>query len=87
MTNIATTKLTPKGQVVIPDCIRKELNLKIGVRFIVMGDKDVVILKTISQPSMDKFDELIAKAHKSAKESGLKKTDIKRATAKVREKK
>ena len=87
MANIATTKLSSKGQVVIPENIRKKLNLKPGSQFVVVGDKDVVILKSISPPSMEEFDELIAKARKSAKKSGLKKTDIKKAIAKVRGKK
>jgi len=49
-----------KGQVVIPEEIRKRLGLKAGSQFAVVGDKDTVILKAISPPSMEDFDELIA---------------------------
>ncbi len=87
MANIATTKLSSKGQVVIPENIRKKLKLKTGSQFVVVGGKDVVILKSISPPSIDEFDELILKARKAAKQAGLKKTDIKNAIAKVRDKK
>lgn len=84
MANVATTKLSSKGQVVIPEHIRKKLHLKEGAQFVVLGDKDVVILKNISPPKMEEFDELIAKARKSAKQAGLTKNDIKDAIAKVR---
>lgn len=84
MTDIATTKLSSKGQVVIPEGIRKKLHLKAGTQFVVVGDKDVVILKNISPPTIDEFDGLIAKARMSVKNAGLKKTDIKSAIAKVR---
>ncbi len=84
MASVATTKLSSKGQVVIPENIRKKLHLKTGAQFVVIGDKDVVILKNISPPTIEEFDELIAKARKSAKNAGLKKTDIKNAIAKVR---
>ena len=45
MTNLATTKMSSKGQVVIPEDIRKRLKLKAGSQFVVVGEDDVVILK------------------------------------------
>jgi AbrB family looped-hinge helix DNA binding protein len=84
MADLATTKLSSKGQLVIPENIRKKLNLKTGSQFVVVGDNDVVILKKISPPTMDEFYELIAKARKAAKQSGLKKIDIKNAISKAR---
>lgn len=87
MANVSTTKMSSKGQVVIPENIRRNLNLKAGAQFIVVGDKDVVILKSISPPSIDEFDKLIAKARKDSKKAGLKKTDIAEAIKNVRGKK
>ena len=84
MANLATTKMSSKGQVVIPEVIRKRLNLKTGAQFVVVGDNDVVILKTITPPSIAEFDELIAKARKTGKQAGLKKNDIKEAIMEVR---
>jgi AbrB family looped-hinge helix DNA binding protein len=84
MANLATTKMSSKGQVVIPEDIRKRLNLKAGSQFIVVGEKDVVIFKSISQPSMREFDKLIAEARKQAKEAGLKRSDVYEAIAKAR---
>ena len=84
MANVATTKMSSKGQVVIPEDIRKRLNLRVGSQFLVVGEKDVVIFKSISQPSMDEFDKLIARARKQAKVEGLKHSDVYEAIAKAR---
>jgi AbrB family looped-hinge helix DNA binding protein len=84
MANLATTKMSSKGQVVIPEDIRKRLNLRVGSQFVVVGEKDVVIFKSISQPSMEEFDKLIAKARKQAKDEGLKRADVYKAIAKAR---
>ena len=87
MSNVSTTKMSSKGQVVIPENIRKQLNLKAGAQFVVVGEKDVVILKNISPPSLDEFDALIVDARKKGKQAGLKRSDIKDAILKAREKK
>jgi AbrB family looped-hinge helix DNA binding protein len=84
MANIATTKMSSKGQVVISEEIRKRLKLKKGSQFVVVSEKDVVILKAISPPSMDEFDALIADARKKAKEVGMKRSDIAVAIMDVR---
>lgn len=76
MDNLATTRMSSKGQVVIPEAIRKQLNLKEGAQFIVVGEGDVVILKTITAPSLESFDALIQKARRQAEEAGLKRGDI-----------
>ena len=87
MADVSTTKMSSKGQVVIPENIRKKLNLKIGSQFVVVGEKDVVILKNISPPSLDEFGDLIAEARKKGKQAGIKKSDISNAIEKVRGKK
>ena len=86
MSKLSTTKMSSKGQVVIPEDIRKRLKLKEGSQFIVIGEKDVVILKSIRPPSIKDFDEIIAEARKQAKKSGMKRSDISAAIAKVRDK-
>jgi len=52
MSDYATTKMSSKGQIVIPEEIRKQLKLKSGTQFMVLGQRDVVILKTLSPPSV-----------------------------------
>jgi len=87
MNALATTRMSSKGQVVIPETIRKQLNLKAGAQFVVVGEDDVVILKMIKLPSMDTFDQLIYQARQQAKSAGLRRSDITQAVSKAREKK
>ncbi len=87
MAPLATTKMSSKGQIVIPEDIRKRLGLKPGAQFVVVGQNDVVILKTITPPSMNEFDQLISEARKQAKKAGMKKADITAAIQKVRKRK
>lgn len=84
MASISTTKLSSKGQVVIPEDIRERLGLKPGVQFIVMGDRDVVILKTIAEPSVADFSRMVANARTTAKKAGLTKKDVKASIERVR---
>ena len=87
MQALATTRMSSKGQVVIPEDVRGRLGLEEGVQFVVVGEGDVVILKTITPPSMDIFDNLIRKAREQAKSTGMKRSDITRAIARVRTRK
>ena len=87
MANVSTTKMSSKGQVVIPENIRKQLNLKAGSQFVVVGEKDVVILKSITPPSLDDLGDLISEARKKGKQAGIKKSDISNAILKARGKK
>ena len=84
MTDVATTKMSSKGQVVIPEDIRKRLGLESGSQFVVIGEGDTVILKMISAPDMDQFDDLITRARAQARRVGLKRSDISSAVKKVR---
>ena len=84
MEHIETTRMSSKGQVVIPEAVRNRLGLKAGARFVVMGDRDVVILKTIAAPARDEFAAIAAKARRQAREAGLHGSDIARVVRKVR---
>ena len=87
METLATTRMSSKGQVVIPESIRKQLDLKEGAQFLVVGDADVVILKVVTPPDKSEFDALIKQARQQAKEAGLTQADITSAVAKARGKK
>jgi AbrB family looped-hinge helix DNA binding protein len=76
MAGVATTKMSSKGQVVIPEGIRKRLGLKAGSQFVVVGDRDTVILKAISPPTLADFDELMLEARRQARQAGMKRSDI-----------
>ena len=84
MPDTATTTLSSKGQVVIPEEIRVRLGLKAGAQFVVVGDRDTVILKVLEPPSLKEFQGLMAQARKAAKQAGIKRADVAKATTKVR---
>lgn len=87
MTDAATTRLSSKGQVVIPEEIRDRLGLKPGARFVVLGEGDVVILKAIQTPEMSDFNEIVGRARKAAKRAGVKQKDVGQAIRAVRQRK
>lgn len=84
MSTAATTTLSSKGQVVIPEEIRVRLGLKAGAQFVVVADRDVVIFKVLDPPALGEFAPLVAQARQAAKRSGLRQSDITNAVAKVR---
>ena len=84
MTDVATTKMSSKGQVVIPEDIRRRLGLESGSQFVVIGEDDTVILKMITVPDMGQFNDLVARARAQARRAGLKRSDITSAIEKIR---
>lgn len=84
MVRAATTKLSSKGQVVIPEEIRKRLGLEAGAQFVVVGEGDVVVLKAIQPPPMTDFKGLLERARASAEEAGLTPQEVEGAVRKAR---
>ncbi len=60
-----TIKMSSKGQIVIPQNIRNDLNAKEGTIFAVIRSSDTVILKKVVMPSKE---DLIRDLKKMAKE-------------------
>lgn len=80
----AVTSMSAEGEVEIPEEVRKRLGLRAGTRFLVMAEGDVIILRKLPAPSMEDFDEIVAKLRKQAEEAGLKPEDISRVIREVR---
>lgn len=79
--------MSSKGQVVIPEEIRDQLGLTPGTQFVVVGDRDVVILKALAPPALSEFDGLIREARRQARQANLKRSDIRQAIQEEKEKK
>ncbi len=84
MSRIATTRMSSKGQVVIPENVRKRLGLKAGSEFVVVAGDDAIVLRPVTEPDMSQFDQLLAEARKQARRAGLRKADITNAIRTVR---
>ena len=70
---VETTKMSSKGQIVIPQDLREELELKEGTIFVIIGTKDTLILKKLETPSK----ESLIKDLKEMAKQGRKKLESK----------
>jgi AbrB family looped-hinge helix DNA binding protein len=79
------TRLSEKGQVVIPTEVRRKMGLKEGTRFLVIGLEDVIVLRRL-QLSEEKLrlKKLLAEARFSAKTHGLSEKEVERLVHAVR---
>lgn len=84
MIKTEVTSLSSKGQVVIPDKIRKEMGLTAGSKLMVITDGSNLLLKPVEEPKMEVFKKLIEESRKFAKKEKLKKTDIEKAIKETR---
>jgi AbrB family looped-hinge helix DNA binding protein len=85
MSTLATTRMSSKGQVVIPEAIRRRLGLKVGDQFVVVGQRDAIILRTLEPPDLNKFRALIRKARKDARKAGLTQEHVRQAIRRARQ--
>ncbi|MDO8538248.1 MAG: AbrB/MazE/SpoVT family DNA-binding domain-containing protein [archaeon] len=70
---VQLTKVTSKGQVVIPSEIRKELKLEEGSQLAVSRVGSMVVMKRVSLPDPKKeFEELVKWGIQFAKKKGIK---------------
>jgi len=74
VTNFSTTKLSSKGQIVIPEIIREQMNLKPGAEFVIVADKDVLVLKMVTPPDLGRFSRLIHRARFQARKVAIRKS-------------
>ena len=84
MVKPATTKLSTRGQVVIPEEIRNRLGLEPGEQFVVIGEGDVVVLKTLKPPNLEELKPLLDKVQRAAEAAGVTAEDVERVIAEVR---
>jgi AbrB family looped-hinge helix DNA binding protein len=84
MAAYATTKLSSKGQVVIPEGVRARLGLRAGDQFVVIGQGDTVIFKSITPPSTDELKKLLGVARREAKKAALRPAQVKQAIRRAR---
>ncbi len=82
--SLATTKMSSRGQVVIPQSIRDKMGLEEGVEFVVVSEGDALMLKVITPPAAREFKALSEELQKQARASGLRPKDISNAIRRVR---
>lgn len=70
------TRLSSKGQIVIPQDIRKDMELKTGTPFAVIEQRDAILLKKIEMPKIKSWEEATKPFKEAAKKSGFNKNDL-----------
>ncbi|MBS3092734.1 AbrB/MazE/SpoVT family DNA-binding domain-containing protein [Candidatus Pacearchaeota archaeon] len=88
---IETVKMSSKGQIVIPQHIREKLNAEEGSIFVIVEERDSVILKKIEIPSKEllikELKKIASEGSKRAKSLGIKETDVTHLIHKLRKEK
>jgi AbrB family looped-hinge helix DNA binding protein len=84
MATLATTRMSSKGQVVIPEDVRKALGLEVGAQFVVMGEGDTVVLKRIAVPAKSELRAMLGKVRSQVRRAGVKPSDVADAVRRVR---
>jgi len=87
---VETTKMSSRGQIVIPQDIREELHATEGTVFAVVSSKDTIVLKKIETPSKEKLinelEKIAKEGRKRLERKELKESDIPEIVQKSRRK-
>ncbi len=88
MAEVELTKMSSRGQVVIPQDIRQRMALKNGEAFAVAGSNDTLMLKRIKTPTKEELlkelERLASKGNERAKKLGIKEKDVSKIIRKAR---
>ena len=87
---VETTKMSSKGQIVIPQDLREELDIEEGTVFAVIGTKDTIILKKLETPSKESLirdlEDMAKQGRKRLESKGIKEENINDLVHKARRK-
>jgi antitoxin PrlF len=76
MSEIEITRLSSKGQIVIPKELRILLGFKEGELFAMYGEGDTLVLKKLEVPSKDEFEDILNQGAEISKKKKIKKKDV-----------
>ncbi len=85
MSEVVLTKMSSKGQIVIPKALRELLDIREGDVFAMFGEDDTIILKRVSMPTEEEFQELLRWGTEYAKREGITRDDVQKAIDEIRE--
>ena len=84
MDKIEVTRLSSKGQIVLPQGVRHKLHLEEGARFVVIASGDTVVLKKLEVPSLAGAQALLYKSRVYAKKTRLSDKYLKESIRRAR---
>jgi AbrB family looped-hinge helix DNA binding protein len=80
----ATTSMSSRGQIVIPEEIRQRLSLEPGTAFIVLAKGDTIVLQRLAEPPWKEFDGMVNEAQRQGHHMALAMQSLKKAMSKIR---
>jgi AbrB family looped-hinge helix DNA binding protein len=84
MATFDITSLSSKGQIVIPNSMRKEMGIVPGVKLIVFTDGSNLLLKPVQTPNLENFHKLIKESREFVKKNKIKSSDVGKVIKQVR---
>lgn len=78
MTTFDITSLSSKGQIVIPNNLRKELGMIPGAKLMIFTDGSNLLIKPVQSPKIEAFQELIKESRALAKKNKFTPSDLKK---------
>jgi len=81
---VSITKISSKGQIVIPREIRERLRVKRGNLFVVTDQDDSICLKKIEPPKIKTWNEATKPFREAAKKSKFTEEDLHKLISEVR---
>ena len=76
MESMEIATMSSRGQIVIPQGVRDAMALDEGVKFIVLGEGDTIILKRLEVSSVGELRSLLVRSRSAARKSKFKKTNL-----------
>ena len=84
MSEVEFTKISSKGQVVIPQNIREGMKLKPGTPLAVIEKNGAILLKKIEMPKIKSWEDTTKPFREAAKKSGFTRSDLDRIIEEVK---
>jgi len=88
MTKVMTTKMSSKGQVVLPEALRQMYGWESGTAFTILTYKGSIIMQPLKTPTEDEiaaeFEAAFEESRRQAKAAGMTPMDISNAISDVR---
>lgn len=75
---VSITKVSSRGQVVIPSEIREKMNLEEGNLLMILDNDGSICLKKVELPKIKSWEEVTKPFKEAAKKSGFTKEDLDR---------
>lgn len=79
MSEVILTKMSSKGQIVIPKALRELLGIKEGELFALFGKDDTIIMKRVDLPTGEELETILAWGAEHARKRKIKRGDVLKA--------